>query len=49
MYHEEKVINGILCYRTTPTGEWKEFTKQELTERITKYRKALEDINTLAP
>lgn len=31
MYYEEKVINGILCSRTTPNGEWKQFTLVDLT------------------
>ena len=24
MYYEEKIINGVLMYRTTPNGEWRE-------------------------
>lgn len=34
MYYEEKVINGILCYRLTPNGKFKEYTKKELTSKI---------------
>lgn len=38
MYHEEKVINGILCYRSTPNGEWEEYSKEWMTKIILKYR-----------
>lgn len=31
MYHEEKIINGVLCYRTTPDSEFREYTKEQLT------------------
>ncbi len=31
MYHEEKVIGGILCYRNSPHGSWREFTAKALT------------------
>lgn len=24
VYHEEKIINGKLCYRKSPNGRWKE-------------------------
>ena len=34
MYHEEKIINGILCWRGTPQGEWIAHTPEELTEKL---------------
>lgn len=34
MYYEEQNIGGVLCYRDTPNGEWKQFSKVELTKRI---------------
>ena len=30
MYYEEKVINGILCWRGDPHGEWHEMDYVEL-------------------
>ena len=33
MYYEEKVINGILFYRTDPDKEWIEMSKEDLTAR----------------
>lgn len=34
MYYEEKVIDGVLCWRDTPDGEWVLFTPRQLTEKI---------------
>lgn len=31
MYYEEKVINGVLCSRSSPDGEWEPFTLEALT------------------
>ena len=31
MFYEEKVIDGILCHRSTPDGEWIQFTLKSLT------------------
>jgi len=31
MYYEEKIVDGILCYRGTPDGEWIPFTLEELS------------------
>jgi hypothetical protein len=44
MYYQEKVINGILCCKHSPNGEWIELAKQTLTERLMKYKKALQII-----
>lgn len=34
MYYREEVINGILCFKTTPNGEWKQVSAQEMTTRL---------------
>lgn len=34
MYRAERVVNGVLCWRGTPDGEWVQYTPEELTERI---------------
>lgn len=31
MYYDEQVINGVLCHRSTPNGEWIPFTAESLT------------------
>jgi len=34
MFYEEKVINGVLCSRGTPTGEWTPKTPEQLTQLL---------------
>jgi len=34
MYYEEKIINGVLCWRGTPAGEWRECTPQRITIKL---------------
>jgi hypothetical protein len=41
MFYEEKVINGVLCFRTTPTTPFVEFSKERLTARITELEQKL--------
>ena len=35
MYYAEKIINGILNYRTSPRGLWKPLGLENLTNKIT--------------
>ena len=32
MYYEEKVINGILCFKSSPNGAWIEYSLESLTK-----------------
>lgn len=34
MYYEEKIIDGVLCFRTTPKGEFKPMSSNKLTDRL---------------
>lgn len=34
MYHDEKVISGILHFRGTPDGEWTPYSHAKLTEML---------------
>ncbi len=34
MYYEEQVIDGQLCYRTTPDGPWAVVEYKELVDRV---------------
>lgn len=34
MYYEEKIIDGVLCKRYSPTGDWIPFTPEELTRDL---------------
>ena len=38
MYYAEKVIDGILCHRGTPDGDWVPFTLEQLTIELTAER-----------
>ena len=44
MYYEEKIIDGVLCWRGTPNGEWIQKTPEQLTKRLIE---AQEDIRSL--
>ena len=35
MYYEERVINGVLHYRTSPDDDFQPYTLEELTRRYT--------------
>ena len=41
MYYEEKVIDGVLHYKTTPSGKWKPLSLEALTKRVINAEKAL--------
>lgn len=34
MYYTEKIINGILHYKSLPTGEWRQVSAEEMTRRL---------------
>ena len=34
MYYEERIIGGVLCYRTTPNGRFKQMSAEMLTVRV---------------
>jgi len=34
MFYEEKIINGILCCRTRPDGEWEPCAPVQITFRL---------------
>lgn len=38
MYYEEKIIDGVLCYRYSPKAEWTPMGPQSLTKRICELR-----------
>jgi len=46
MYHEEKVINGVLCWRVTPDGEWTQYTPEALTVALTAERSRAIDMES---
>ena len=38
MYFEECIIDGFLCYRTRPEGDFKPYTAQQLTAKLMEAR-----------
>lgn len=34
MYYEEKIVDGVLSHRGTPTGKWIPFTPSQLTQMV---------------
>ena len=34
MYYEERIVNGVLSWRTTPDGCWTQFTAKGLTNEL---------------
>jgi NTP pyrophosphatase (non-canonical NTP hydrolase) len=38
MYTEEKIINGVLCYRNSPTASFIEYTLPQLTAKLAQYK-----------
>lgn len=41
MYHEERIVDGVLSWRGTPDGEWQEYSKVELTSFLDQIRTRL--------
>ena len=41
MYYEEQIIDGILCYRCVPKGDWTKFSIESLSERAYNDRQKL--------
>ena len=38
MSYEERVLNGVLCWRSTPNGVWVAYTLEQLTQRLMELR-----------
>lgn len=36
MYRREKIIDGVLCVKSSPRGKWRPMTAEQLTNRITR-------------
>lgn len=47
MWYEERIINGVLCFRGTPNGDWHEFTKESLTKDLIEARKKIEELEAI--
>lgn len=41
MFHDEKMINGVLMFRDTPDGDWKQCSIEKMGERILELQKTI--------
>jgi hypothetical protein len=41
MFHEEIIIDGCLCWRSVPAGDWTKYTDKQLTDMIHDLRSEL--------
>lgn len=46
MYYEEKLINGVLMYRTEPNGNWQQCSIEKMGERILEMKITLANLQT---
>jgi hypothetical protein len=44
MYYNEGIINGVLCHKSIPDGEWIPFTAVQLTKRIMRAEKTFAEL-----
>ena len=44
MYYAEEIVNGVLCFKTTPDGEWTPLSLTVLTERLTEANKRINEL-----
>ena len=45
MYYSEKWINGRLHFKTTPDGDWKEFTLEMYAKRVIEREQEILSLN----
>ena len=45
MDYEEKIIDGVICFRISKTDEWRQLPKKELTERIVVRERTIDDLS----
>lgn len=41
MFYIEEVINGVLCYKTSPAGIWRPLSDTKITERYSQLKEQL--------
>ena len=47
MYYEEKMIRGQLCWRGTPNGKWRVYTKYQITQRYLEAVKRMDELSAM--
>jgi len=44
MFYEKKIINGVLMFRNSPTGAWRQFSIEAMSTRIIELEEAIANI-----
>jgi hypothetical protein len=44
MFYEERVVNGVLCYRTAPYEAWRHVHPETMTTRLLKAQEDYEQL-----
>lgn len=44
MYYEEKIVNGVLCSRTSPHGNFVPLSAEKLTKKVLDMQQRLNDL-----
>lgn len=47
MHYEEKIINGVLCYRNHPEGQFQELSQAEITSKYTDQKQKTDHVTNL--
>ena len=47
MYYEEKIINGVLMYRITPNGNWRQCSIEKMGAKILELESALKNVHEI--
>ncbi len=45
MYYEEKIINGVLMYRSMPDGKWMQCSIEKMGQRIVELEKRVKELS----
>ena len=46
MYYEEKIINGVLMYRSMPDGKWMQCSIEKMGQRIIELEKRVKELSS---
>ena len=47
MYHEERMIDGVLMFRTDPVGEWEPCSIEDLSSRVVMMEAEIANLNEI--
>lgn len=44
MYYQEKLINGVMYYRTSPDGDWRQMSIEKLSRDYSEMKARIADL-----